>query len=191
MASRSNKNGVLRNYHRWLVSSVDDEIGTFACEYHDLMLFLGEMNFKWYIELDKNRAEDGLQLRYIYDYSYGDGRLEVAEILSDVPCSVLEMLVGLSLRCYDDYLSGFEPDIASPHRVFYDMIMNLGLLDQSDGHFSFDKCAHICEKFLHRMYEKDGKGNIFRVNPMELDCRETEIWWQMQRYVDGYFNRLG
>lgn len=187
MASRSNKNGVLRDYHRWLVTLVDDENGTLAYDYHELMLFLDEMSFKWSIEMDKNRAEDGLQLRYDYDYQYGNGDLGVADILSDTECTVLEMLVALSLRCYDDFLSGFDAKIASPHRVFLDMITNLGLQNQADGHLNFEFCVKKCENFVNRRYEKDGRGNIFRVNPVDLDCRDTEIWWQMMRYVDKYF----
>lgn len=187
MASRSNKYGVLRDYHRWLISLVDDEIGTMAYDYSQLMGFLSDISFKWTMDMDKNRAEDGLQLRYEYDYSFGGRGISVSEELEDVPCSVLEMLVALSLRCYDEFLSGFDEETASPHRVFFDMITNLGLSGERDDRFSFDFCLKKCNKFLKREYQRDGYGNIFRVNPKDLDCRDTEIWWQMMRYVDGYF----
>lgn len=187
MASKSNKYGVLRDYRRWLVSLVDDEIGTLAYDYSQLMGFLNDISFRWSIRLDEDRATDGVSMRGIYDYEFGRGQLSVEEELEDVPCSVLEMLVALSLRCYDEYLSGFDEDIASPHKVFYDMITNLGLEKETDDVFSFDFCVKKVEVFLDRTYEKDGYGNIFRVNPKNLDCRKTEIWWQMMRYVDGYF----
>lgn len=186
MASRSNKYGVLRDYHRYLISLVDDENGILSCNYAQLLGFLDDISFKWHIDMDKNRAEDGIQLRYIYDYSYTNYD-EVSEKLEDKPCSVLEMLVALSLRCYDEYLSGFDTDLASPSKVFFDMLKNLGLKDQDDEHFSFEKCLNVINDFLDRKYSRDGVGNIFRVNPADLDCRKTEIWWQMMRYVDKYF----
>jgi len=187
MASRSNKQGVLRDYQKYLISLVDDKKGTFWNNYSFLMGLLNDISYVYNIEMDKNRAEDGIQLRYEYDYEYGEIDLPVSEVLCDTPCSVLEMLVALSLRCYDEFLSGFDEKTASPNRVFRDMIANLGLIEQTNSAFSFDICSKKVHIFLYREYEKDGFGNIFRVNPSDLDCRKTEIWWQMMRYVDGYF----
>lgn len=188
MASRSNDYGILREYHNYLVELVDDENGTLSYNYSHLMGLLDDISFRWSIDLDEDRADDGLMLRGSYGYLYHDDSDIVVDALGDTPCSLLEMLVALSLRCYDEFLSGFDERVASPHKVFWDMIRNLGLTRQSDDNFSFKYVMEKCDTFLDRKYRSDGKGNIFRVNPHNLDCRKTEIWWQMMRYTDTYFN---
>ena len=71
-------------YLNWLMDKVDGEKG-----YLKLFRALGNREFTWIVDNDRNRASDGLLLRDHYGYFTG---------LNGQPCTVLEMMVGLSIR---------------------------------------------------------------------------------------------
>ena len=78
--------------------------------YRELLHFLHGIEFTYTIAMDGNRASDGIDLRYRFGYEEGyDNRL-VTHYLDDKPCSVLEMLVALSMRCEETIMSDGECD---------------------------------------------------------------------------------
>ena len=135
--------------------------------------------------MDANRLEDGTDLRYRFSYENNyDDRL-IASFIDDKPCSVLEMLVALALRCEEHIMSDY--DFGNRTGLwFWKMIENLGL-DVMDEK-KFDECFvdETVHAFMNREYERDGSGgNIFVVDD-DLNLKNMEIWYQMNMYLRKY-----
>ena len=128
--------------------------------------------------MDANRAEDGENLRYrfAYEKSYDDRM--IADILDDRPCSVLEMMAALSLRCEENIMD--DPD--SGNRIgkwFFDMISSLGLYDMYDSRFDRRKTDDVIRIFLSHEYAPNGRGGLFTIESCSKDLRNVDIWRQM------------
>ena len=82
-------------YCRKLISIIFDQRYTDE-RFNNLFMHLYSCDFIWPRTIlgDSNRAADGIQLRK--DLGFFD-------ILQDKPCSILEMLIALSLRMENDY----------------------------------------------------------------------------------------
>lgn len=145
---------------------------------------LYDIPFTYKLALDEDRARDGIQMRYEYDFQFGRNDISVAEELYGVPCSVLEMLVALAGRCYDEFLCGFPEDEVNNFVIFWDMITTLGLKKYDNNHFIFDEVHEKICNFCEKNYEKNGLGGIFYIKSSNFDARKVEIWWQMQRYLN-------
>ena len=158
----------MRNdYYRWLISKVCDS--NYDSRYYSKLLFdLDNIEFVWSIPLDENRAIDGLELRN----AFGIDR--------NGPCSMLEMMVALSLRIIEDgYLSegGENP-------FFWGMIKSLGLYFNDDYDYDSDLTDSAVSKMLNHEYEYDGSnGALFVVKEPLHDMRETQIWMQAMWYI--------
>ena len=82
--------------------------------------------------MDADRAEDGINLRYRFGYENGYESAMIASYLDDRPCSVLEMMVALSMKMEEQIMD--DPDIGDRTSVwFWKMIDNLGLGTMHDG----------------------------------------------------------
>lgn len=173
-------------YFRWLIDSVDSEAHP-VDEYIQMLTMLFNTEFYWSIEMDSNRAEDGLALRVLYfDEHPGYGQ----EVFDDMPneCMVLEMLIALARRCDRDIM--YDPDNGDTTATwFWMMIENLGLTGFDDAVFNkqrylaaeyVDRAVQI---FLDREYEPDGTGSIFRIRETSTDMRKTELWYQLNFYL--------
>ena len=112
------------DYYNWLVDLIEAGPGTAHEDYTSLIHELYLLKYRWQFELDENRAIAGLALRDRYAYEAGVDRAE----MSDGPCSVLEMLIGLA-----DVMSQTFDDTVS--RWFWEMIGNLNLDHFSDGNY--------------------------------------------------------
>ena len=170
------KNELTNLYFDWIYHQVFNDRS-----YWKLMCHLFDINFRYTMTMDGNRAEDGTDLRYRFgrEYFYEDGL--IAEFLDDRPCSVLEMMIALAIRCEEHIM--YDPDMGN--RVsegFKNMIVNLGLDDMVDANYNRDKVDCIIEKFLDRDYKKNGKGGLFTSNSGR-DMRSVEIWYQMHLHL--------
>lgn len=188
MASKSGVNMALRDYHNWIISLVDSEDHYLAREYSQLMGFLDDYSFKWVLKLDEDRAKDGIQLRKEYDFEYSRGDISIYDELFDVPCSVLEMLVALSLRCYDEFLSGFDVKKVTPHKVFLHILTSLDLFSETNNRFSYEKCVKNVKSFIEKLHVNGRYLTVFKIDPKVANPHKMELWWQMQRYIDSYFD---
>lgn len=143
---------------------------------------LHNIEFRYSIQMDENRADDGIELRYRfarekrcedYDIDYLDG-----------PCSVLEMMIALAIRCEEDIMD--DPSYGNrTGQWFWGMVVNLGLGSMTDSRYNkrfVDNCIDI---FLNREYEPDGRGGLFRIRNCEYDLRTVEIWYQLCWYLDS------
>ena len=107
----------------------------------------------------------------------------MADCLDDKDCSVLEMMVALSIRCEEHIMD--NPDIGDrTGKWFLDMIVNLGLEKMTDDRFDKRYVEKILHRFMNREYERNGDGGLFTVHHNRIDMRSVEIWYQAMWYFD-------
>ncbi len=174
------KKDIQRSYFKWLCKSVNA-----SHRYSMLWDKLRRTDFVWIIDHDKNRANDGITLRYNYAVAMGifdtEDQQKVEEYLSG-PCSVLEFLVALSIRIERDIMYDVNDDDCTA-QWFSEMISNLGLLEFDDKHYDENRVDYILNRFMSRNYDENGVGNVFPAGPKGgPHFRETEIWDQMHSY---------
>lgn len=153
--------------------------------YHGLLDALFTTEFVFSIPNDKNRAADGVDLRYQFA---ADHRIDDEDLFFDEPCSVLEVMVALAVRCEKHIMD--DPDIGDRTGFwFWKMIDSIGLSNASDDSFHHYKVQYMIDRFLDRDYEPNGKGGLFTVRNSRYDLREVEIWYQMCWYLDEFLRR--
>ena len=120
-----------------------------SLKYKKLMDILGNTAFNVLIERDVNRVKDGLSLRYdFFDDCGVDGGCFTQ------PCSILEFLIGLSIRIDTE-------DV----REILDIFVNREYREDGRGNIFPLKSVTI-----------DEKGD-------KIDQKNVEIWSQMLAYI--------
>lgn len=170
-------------YFEWMCSLVCDNKYIGRQSYKRLLNSLHCTEFTYTIGMDGNRAEDGIDLRYRFGYEYRIDNSKIAAFLDDCPCSVLEMLIALSLRCEEHIMDNPESD-SGIGQWFWEMIKNLGLYSMNDSHFDTEYVNEVTICFLDRKYKRNGEGGLFTVKKHRNDMRTTDIWYQMMWYLD-------
>ena len=151
--------------------------------YRMLLKRLDETDFFYILQMDKNREEDGLDLRYRFGHEEGISTIDIINHLDTTDCSVLEMMVALAIRCEEDIMD--DPEIGDrTSRWFFEMIYNLGLSDMTDENYDEDYVDSRIYIFLHRQYDPDGNGGLFHLTNCPDDLREVQIWYQMNWYLN-------
>lgn len=177
------RDDVLNGYFEWLSSLVCDE--AHAKSYQKLLMHLHNTGFRYSVENDRNRFEDGMNLRSRFAYEQD---CDDAFLYLDEPCSVLEMLIALSVKCEEHIMN--DDDIGNrTGNWFWDMIENLGLGNMTDGKFNKGFIDDRLNVFLDRRYKSDGScGGLFIVHNARRDMRMVEIWYQMLWYLNEILN---
>lgn len=182
-------------YFDWLCTQVGDSYPHSGYPYQKLLRLLFTIEFTFLMPMDRDRYDDGVNLRFDFGYIISDSdnsriRSEdaktVMENLKDKPCSVLEMMVALAIKC-EEIMS--DDDLGD--RVgqwFWDMIVNLGLDAMYDTNFNERYSRRIIDRFLHRRYEPDGKGGLFYIKNCYYNLKHEEIWYQLQWYLERYYD---
>lgn len=151
--------------------------------YDELLIFLYNKPFIYSLRMDENRAEDGRELRYIFGEKNGIPLKDIQSGLdSGRDCSMLEMMVGLARRCESQIMVDMEEG-EQPERWFIVMIKNLGLGNQSNGNFDYEKADYITDRFLAHQYSYYGDGSLFSVCNPRHDMRQTDLWYQAMWYL--------
>lgn len=171
---------IKQEYFDWLYDLMCDNRYSDEYSYEELLRYLHDVEFTYIISKDVNRAEDGIDLRYRFAYDTGrdhmDSRL-------DGPCSVLEMMVALAIRCEEQIMD--DPRYGNrTAQWFWKMISNLGLNGMVDGRFDKYYAEDVIVRFLNREYEPNGRGGLFTVRNCDYDLRYVEIWVIMLWYLD-------
>ena len=169
-------------YFDWMCALVGADGPTEHTSFRILLTFLHNTEFVYSIRRDANRADDGRNLRY--RFAYENSEFADAESYLVGPCSVLEMMVALAMRCEETIMD----DTQYGNRMtewFWRMIATLGLNGMTDARFDQKLAEDIIVRFLNRDYEPDGQGGLFRVKNCDRDLRTVEIWWQMCWYLDS------
>lgn len=159
-------------YFNWLCAKVVD---TRVPNYYDLMRILYSTEFDWLIHADRNRAQDGVELRTDF---LRELNMESDPFWFDAPCSVLEMLIAFSDRAC------FQTDMSS-RKWFWIFLNNLGIDEYR--RVSRSDIRHIEEilySFVHRTYDANGNGGILPIRRARHDQREVEIWYQFCEYLE-------
>lgn len=162
------------DYFDWMCDIIHEGSYRDGYSYQKLLSYLFEKDFTFDEKLDKNRAVDGVNLRYQHDPITPD-------ILRDKPCSVLEMMIALCIRC-ESIMEDAEHDDRTDY-WFWIMITNLGLNDMSDDRFNIRMVRNRVGIFLRREYKKDGQGGLFVIPHCVFDLTAIDIWYQMHWFI--------
>ena len=173
---------VINEYFEWMYSLVCAGAHLKRISYRKLLMRLHDIEFTYSITNDGNRAEDGVSLRYRFADEFG---IDNISAYLKGPCSVLEMMIALSIRCEEHIMD--DPDIGDrTGKWFWGMVSNLGLYTMSDTRFNRNFVDEKIAIFLDREYSSDGKHGLFTVENSGYDLRDVEIWYQMCWYLDDF-----
>ena len=167
------------SYEKWLCDIVSKDLFSEHVSYNKLLSYLSHREFTVVIPKDINRAKDGVDLRLRYHLNTGE------YTNNDVPCSVLEMMVALAIRCEETMMD----DPSYGNRIpqwFWIMIRNLGLYSMNDSRFDIEYVSSVIDRFLEREYKPNGEGGLFKINNCEYDLRDVEIWYQLCWYLEKF-----
>lgn len=173
---------ISNEYFEWMSNLVCGDRYSKGISYRKLLMHLHNTEFTYVIPKDENRADDGIGLRYRFAYEYSG--VEHVERYLKGPCSVLEMMIALSIRCEESIMD--DPKVGDrTGQWFWGMVTNLGLGSMTDDRFDKGFVQDVLTRFLKRKYEPDGRGGLFRVRHCDRDLRKAEIWYQLCWYLDS------
>ena len=181
------QNEIKNEYFEWMYSIACGNRYSKSISYRKLLMLLHQIDFRYSILKDENREEDGIDLRYRFATaisSHDDLIESIAEDL-DGPCSVLEMILALAIRCEESIMD--DPQIGDrTGQWFWGMINNMDLGSMTDDRFDKKYVIERVDIFLDRKYKPDGKGGLFRIRNCDQDLRRVEIWYQLCWYLDNF-----
>lgn len=170
------RNEIDQYYFDWLCDLVCRNRHSKAVSYSRLLTRLHETEFTYSIPMDRNRAENGVALRWRFYCETGYRNR------SNESCSVLEMMVALAIACEETIMD--DPNIGDrTGQWFWGMIVNLGLGSMTDYRFDVIYVDGVIQRFLDRDYEPNGKGGLFTIKNCKFDLRTVEIWNQLCWYL--------
>ncbi len=165
------------NFFEWIIQTVD------GYEYTDLLKIMFETEFYPVLPQDENRLIDGRDLIYRFGTECSIPRHILENKLGE-HCSILEMMVGLSIRIEETIME--DADFGNRTSMwFWIMVKSLGLYEMKNGHVDNVYVQAVLETFLNREYQPNGEGGLFTVNDTSKDLRDVEIWYQMCMFFDN------
>lgn len=176
---------IRNDYFGWLYNKVCGRRYSERISYRKLLMLLHSINFRYSIPMDGNRADDGVNLRYRYTIEQGFvNHYESTIAYLDFPCTVLEMMVALAIKCEENIMD--DPSIGDrTAQWFWGMVVNLGLGSMTDEKYDKIEATRIIDRFLDRGYEPNGQGGLFMIRNTNVDLRTVEIWHQLCWYLDS------
>lgn len=174
------RDSLINEYFEWMYQLVHHNRYSRKASYRKLLSRLYSIDFTYTIDMDNNRASDGINLRYRFGYECDHPDYEIAAFLDDRPCSVLEMMLALAIRCEESITCDQE----KVGKWFWSMLRSLGLDSMNDDSFDRDYVDEVIDIFLNREYSYDGKGGLFTIENPKRDLRTVEIWYQMSWYLN-------
>ena len=169
------KRDIQNAYFNWMCALVCENRFAEEISYKKLLTQLHNTEFVYTIVMDGNRAEDGIGLR---DRFADDHDIANIERYLDGPCSILEMMLALAIKCEESIMD--DPKMGNrTSQWFWTMIGNLGLGSMKDVRYNKVYVREVLKRFLSRDYEPNGKGGLFTVKNISADMRNVEIWRQL------------
>lgn len=175
-------------YFEWLCNKVIDNDSD--VKYSKLMSCLFDSTFIPVMSMDENRADDGKNLRYRFGRENDIPRgailieLDSGDHNDSDACSMLEMMIALSIRCEETIMTDEEYGDRTG-TWFWNMIVSLGLGTMNDLRFDEKYVNIVIDRFINRQYKRNGEGGLFTINGIKKDMRKFEIWYQMCWYLDS------
>ena len=151
--------------------------------YKKLFLHLHATPFEVKLDKDINRAYDALEMRKNYLKKYSSDLDILNYMNTEYPCSVLEVIVALAMRCEDTIMANTEYGDRTTQWI-WQMIVSLGLGGQSDERYDTKDVDNKLYIFMNRKYDRNGRGGLFTIKKTLKDLRKVEIWCQMLWYLD-------
>lgn len=175
---------IREDYFEWLFDIACGDLYAQQISFRKLLIRLHEVEFIYVHPRDFNRADDGINLRRRFILTNGLDHIyeQIIDAL-DGPCSILEMMIALAIRCEEDYMD----DLGIGGRTkqwFWNMIRSLGLGSMMDHMYDQNYVDGVLDRFLRRKYEPNGSGGLFTIKNSPYDLREVEIWYQLMWYLD-------
>lgn len=174
------QNDVVNDYFAWLYDIACENRFSEQVSYKKLLVQLHNTPFTYRILMDENRIGDGLELRD----RFADLRCirDIDERL-DAPCSVLEVMLGLAIRCEQTIMD--DPKHGDRTATwFWNMVGSLGLGGMRDDMYDRLFVRDTLKHFLQGNYQPNGKGGLFTIKNCDVDLRDVEIWTQMLWYLE-------
>lgn len=168
-------------YFNWLYDKICCNRAHDDISYRKILRLLFNIPFSFTMEMDANRAIDGIELRYHYDMDTNPDKLLATNYIKST-CSVLEMMYALAIRMENEVMDDARYGDRT-NQWFWEMMKNLGLSMMTDDQYDEQIAIDIINRFLFRTYDHDGRGNIFYVRNSYDDLRELEIWIQAECYM--------
>ena len=173
---------VKKDYFYWMLKMVSEGRYMREHSFEELLFYLHSVEFTYDDVNDADRVSDGIDLRRRFALRFPKDDYDYIIRCLDGPCSVLEMILALAIRCEETIMD--DPRIGNrTGQWFWKMIVTLGLGDMENEHFDEQHVENVIVRFLNREYEPDGRGGLFRVLDYEYDFRYVEIWNQMSYYL--------
>lgn len=166
-------------YFNWLHDICTKGMFAETISVRELLKCLHSIEFTYLLEMDGNRAVDGMQLRYAFEK---ESDIRDAALYLNSPCSVLEMMVALAVRMERSIMTDTRYGDRT-QQWFWGMVNSLGLKGQWNDGFDEQLIREHISVFLNRKYSPDGSGGLFTVKNTQTDFRDIEIWAQMNRYI--------
>lgn len=151
-------------YFEWLLA-----MPGFDKRYRKIMDILFTERFRWLIDIDEDRAEDGKDLRYEFANEFGYGSM--FDYL-DTPCNCAEVIIALARR--------HERQWDNPKYGDRTWVWVQSMLDSLGLHpgISYDSTLEIIDRWLDRRFNRDGSGSLFTIPNSVMDMRKIDIWRQ-------------
>lgn len=169
------------SYLNWLYSQVaQTRTRNPSGTYWNLLRMMYKTEFVWLVPNDDNRIEDGRDLRmeFLRERHIHDADPDWHQM----PCSFLELLVGLSRRL--SFEGGNTPDW-----WFWKMVQNIHLFRYTDAHpLPTEDVQRRLDAVVWRTYDSNGLGGLFPLDNPSQDQTEVELWYQLNAYLleNGY-----
>ena len=158
IAMKRTKSKIVEDYKEWLINDIYNR--EFSISYDKLFNKMFDTEFR-YSPIDKNRAFDGVYLRYVYADAEGMDE-KLAEKEFDIfPCSVLEALVALARRCEEDIMGDSNIYGDRTGQWFWEMLDNIGLTKYNDSNYDDREVSDILDHFMDREYGPHGEYCAF------------------------------
>lgn len=158
-------------YFNWLCAKVTSP---YVNNYIDLLQILHRTEFVWVIPGDKNRKEDGVELR---DYFLNETGYDKDSLWFNELCSIFEVLVAFAQR------AAFQIEY-SVSDWFWKFMENLNLNEYRQiSDTDLPVIEDILYVFIWRTYDFNGNGGLFPLDEPEQDQRQVEIWYQFCAWV--------
>lgn len=178
-----NKSEFEKSYFSWLTQIVDDNYYLKGRDPSKLLRYLYSVNYFYTNSMDSSREEDGLSLRRYFARERGIPVLTCDDFMAGKNCSVLEMLVSLSIKAAEKVFNDPKDPEPETGRFFWDMIRTIGL-DPMIQNFDAKETDEKLMRLMQHNYEHDGKGGLFCIPDCTFDMRTVPIWFQLSWYLD-------
>lgn len=179
---------LVNGYFDWLTDHVCPDgsfLGRDACggrSYSQLLAFLFGCKFFPRHEMDENRANDGLSLRFHYTGHAGDRDILTRSL--DFECTILELLIALAERL--ESVLWEDDGVDRPWRWFWMFIENMGLAPFYDERWSESQAAYIIDNFNNGAYNR--KGGPFTNDNFYPHAGDVDLWTQMNTFIRNYLD---